>query len=128
MAIAELPDPPEQRVVFHNIRWQGYETILEVLGDDRSARLTYDKGTLEITMPSEKHYAATRMIAQFIRNLVFELGMKVKTMGSTKSVPFMVGIAHFTVSYLSNFCLRHRNRVYCLLDYQLLVTALLTNR
>jgi len=83
MAIAELPDPPEQRVVFHNIRWQGYETILEVLGDDRSARLTYDKGTLEITMPSEKHEAATIMIEQFIRNLVFELGMKVKTMGST---------------------------------------------
>jgi len=75
--------PPEQRVVFHNISWQGYEKILEILGDKRSARLTYDRGTLEITMPSEKHETATRLMEKFIWSLLFELGMKVKTMGST---------------------------------------------
>jgi len=75
--------PPEQRVVFHNISWERYEKILESLGDDRAARLTYDRGTLEITMPSEKHETATRLIEKFIWSLLFELGMKVKTMGST---------------------------------------------
>ena len=78
-----IPVPAEQRVFFHNISWQGYEKILEILGDDRAAILSYDRGTLEITMPSEKHENTTRMIEKFIRNLVFELGMKVKTMGST---------------------------------------------
>ncbi|MGK7904550.1 MAG: hypothetical protein AB4352_24720 [Hormoscilla sp.] len=39
---------PEQRVLFHNISWEGYEKILSGLGDDRAARLTYDRGTLEI--------------------------------------------------------------------------------
>ena len=45
----------EQRVVFHNISWQAYEQILAALGEGRSSRLIYDRGTLEITMPLEEH-------------------------------------------------------------------------
>lgn len=73
----------EQRVVFHNISWQAYEQILAALGESRSSRLTYDRGTLEITMPLEEHESATRLIELFIRILVEELGLKIKTMGST---------------------------------------------
>jgi Uma2 family endonuclease len=74
---------PEQRVIFHNITWQAYQQILAALGESRSARLTYDQGTLEITMPLEEHESATRLIELFIRILVVELGLKIKTMGST---------------------------------------------
>ncbi len=73
----------EQRVVFHGISWQAYEQILAALGESRSSRLTYDQGTLEITMPLEEHESATRLIELFIRILVVELGLKIKTMGST---------------------------------------------
>lgn len=73
----------EQRVVFHNISWQAYEQILAALGESRSSRLTYDRGTLEITMPLEEHETAIRLIELFIRILVEELGLKIKTMGST---------------------------------------------
>lgn len=73
----------EQRVVFHNISWQAYEQILAALGESRSSRLTYDQGTLEITMPLEEHESAVRWIELFIRILVVELGLKIKTMGST---------------------------------------------
>lgn len=73
----------EQRVVFHNISWLAYEQILAALGESRSSRLTYDQGTLEITMPLEEHESATRLIELFIRILVVELGLKIKTMGST---------------------------------------------
>ncbi|MFB8790425.1 MAG: Uma2 family endonuclease [Potamolinea sp.] len=73
----------EQRVVFHNISWQAYEQILAALAESRSSRLTYDRGTLEITMPLEEHESATRLIELFIRILVVELGLKIKTMGST---------------------------------------------
>lgn len=73
----------EQRVVFHNISWHSYEQILAALGESRSARLIYDQGTLEITMPLEEHESATRLIELFIRILVEELGLKIKTMGST---------------------------------------------
>ena len=73
----------EQRVVFHNISWQAYEQILAALGEGRSSRLIYDQGTLEITMPLEEHQSATRLIELFIRILVEEIGLKIKTMGST---------------------------------------------
>ncbi len=75
--------PAEQRVVFHDLSWENYQQILVALGNKRSSRLTYDRGTLEITMPLEEHENAVRMIEVFIRILVTELGMKIKTMGST---------------------------------------------
>jgi len=73
----------EQRVIFGNRSWQAYEQILAALGDHRLARLTYDKGTLEITMPSEEHEYLRAMFELFIRILVEELDLKIKTMGST---------------------------------------------
>jgi len=73
----------EQRVIFHNLCWQSYLQMLQLLGNSRAARLTYDRGTLEITMPLEEHEFAARLIELFIRILVVELGLKIKTMGST---------------------------------------------
>lgn len=73
----------EQRVVFRNINWQGYQQLLTILGDRRAAKLTFDRGTLEITMPLEEHEFSGRLIELFIRILVVELGLKIKTMGST---------------------------------------------
>lgn len=88
----EIASPPdintdkklaEQRVVFHNLTWDSYQQILKALGNHRSSRLTYDQGTLEIVMPLEEHERATRLIELFIRILVGETGLKLKTMGST---------------------------------------------
>ena len=45
----------ERQVVFHHLTWQAYQQILQTLGASRSARLTYDRGTLEIAMPLEAH-------------------------------------------------------------------------
>ncbi len=46
---------PEKRIVFYNLNWQKYQKILEVLGENRTARIIYDRGVLEITMPLEEH-------------------------------------------------------------------------
>jgi len=73
----------EQRVVFDRISWVGYEQLLGILGESRSTRLTYDRGLLEITMPSQAHENSNELIGVFIRMLVFELGMNIKSMGST---------------------------------------------
>jgi Uma2 family endonuclease len=75
--------PAEQRVVFFNLSWQKYEQILEALSENRAVRLTYDRGTLEITMPLEEHEHTGRLIELFIRILVEELGLEIKTLGST---------------------------------------------
>jgi len=82
-----LPTAPrptgEQRVVFYHLSWNAYLQLLQLLGNNRSSRLTYDQGTLEITMPLEDHEFAAEAIALFIRVLVIELGQNSKTMGST---------------------------------------------
>jgi Uma2 family endonuclease len=73
----------EKRVTLHGLTWQAYQQILTALPQTRAARLTYDRGTLEISMPLEDHENSGRLIERFIIILVVELGMKVKTMGST---------------------------------------------
>ncbi len=79
-----IPAPVgEKRVTFHCLSWHAYLQMINVLPQNRAARLTYDRGTLEITMPLEDHEFAIRLIELFIRILVYEMGMKIKTMGST---------------------------------------------
>jgi Uma2 family endonuclease len=73
----------ERRVVLRNITWQGYQQLLKIVGERRSAKLTFDRGILEITMPLEEHEFSGRLIELFVRILVIELGLKIKTMGST---------------------------------------------
>ena len=73
----------EKRVTLYGLTWQAYQQILTALPQTRAARLTYDRGTLEISMPLEEHEFSGRLIERFILILVVELGMKLKTMGST---------------------------------------------
>ncbi len=82
--VLTVPQPVgEKRVVFHYLNWQAYQQILQALGESRSARLTCDRGILEITIPLEDHEFAARLIERFIYFLVIEMGLKIKTMGST---------------------------------------------
>ena len=79
-----IPQPiGERRVVFRHLNWQRYQAIRHALSERRNTRLTYTQGILEITMPLEDHEFAVRLIELFIRILVVELGLKLKTMGST---------------------------------------------
>jgi Uma2 family endonuclease len=82
--IKSLPPVGEQRVVFRDITWQGYQQLLAVFGDRRAAHITFDRGVLEITMPLEEHEFSGRLIERLIIILVVELGLTVKTLGSTQ--------------------------------------------
>ncbi len=83
--ISQPPPPPvgEKRFLFRSLDWQRYQTLRKTLSRDRNVRFTYMNGILEVTIPLEIHEFSARMIELFIRILVVELGMKVKTMGST---------------------------------------------
>jgi Uma2 family endonuclease len=73
----------EKRITLRNLDWQAYQQLRKVLENRSRVRFTYDCGTLELTMPLEEHESAARLIDLFIRILVVELGLKIKTMGST---------------------------------------------
>ncbi|MCW6036752.1 Uma2 family endonuclease [Spirulina subsalsa FACHB-351] len=73
----------EQRVVLRCISWDAYVQLLGLLPQSRGARLTYDQGVLEITMPLEDHEFFRCLIERFIIVLVELLNLPIKTMGST---------------------------------------------
>jgi Uma2 family endonuclease len=68
--------PAEKRVTLHHVTWEAYQKILEALGEQRSALLTYYKGALEIMTPLEAHDNPSDLIGDFIKILVDEFDLK----------------------------------------------------
>jgi Uma2 family endonuclease len=70
-------------VALHHVTWQTYQALLADMGEHRSARLAYDRGTLEIKMPSKLHELINRLLERIIITLTEELGLSVLSLGST---------------------------------------------
>lgn len=70
-------------VVLHDVSWRTYQALLADMGEHRSARLAYDRGTLEIKLPSKLHELINRLLERIITTLTEELGMSVLPLGST---------------------------------------------
>jgi tetratricopeptide (TPR) repeat protein len=75
-------DEGETRVLY-NVSWEEFENILAEMGDNRSSRVAYDQGTLEITMPSQKHEYYKEIIRDLIKYLAEELDLDCESLGST---------------------------------------------
>ncbi len=71
-------------VALQPVTWQTYQALLSDLGDHRSARLSYDHGTLEIKMPSKLHELVNRLLERIITTLTEELDLNVVSLGSTR--------------------------------------------
>ena len=74
---------PEKRVAFDNITWQGYEQILNALGENRAASVHYYQGILEIMTPLEAHESSSENIGVLIHILTEELNLNIKSLAST---------------------------------------------
>lgn len=85
MYLLEAPPKPvgEKRIVFRDLKWSAFKQIQQLLTERTRALFTYDNGILEITMPLERHERFARLIERFIWILVGEMGLDMKTMGST---------------------------------------------
>jgi Uma2 family endonuclease len=73
----------ERRVTLHRVSWSAYEQILLALGDDRAAQLTYFEETLEIMTPLEEHENSSDLIGDFVKILVEESNLNIKSLRST---------------------------------------------
>jgi Uma2 family endonuclease len=71
------------RVVLRDISWQTYTSMLRDLGDHRNARLAYNQGVLEITMPSDRHEALKHLLERVVIALTEELDLPLRGAGST---------------------------------------------
>ncbi len=72
----------EHRVILSNISWETFEQILKELGDNRSTRLAYNNGLLEIMTPLGPHENNNRFIDDLVRAITDELNLNMKKFGS----------------------------------------------
>ena len=65
------------------LTWQHYQLLLAELGSDRTSRVAYDAGTLEIRMPSQFHEILNRLLSKIIFALAEALELGLVDIGST---------------------------------------------
>src|SRR4051794_8884639 len=71
---------PEERFVLRAVGWNGYETMLRLVGD-RLPRMTYDRGDLELMSPSYDHDLFRTLLGRFIEILTEELDIPCQSLG-----------------------------------------------
>lgn len=75
--------PPGNRLLIQDVSWQDFEQILEDLGENRGARVAYDRGLLEIMAPLAKHEIEKVMIADLVKAILEEMDIEFWPLGST---------------------------------------------
>ena len=73
----------EERVVLQGISWETYERLMKEHEDRSAPRFTYDKGTLEIYMPTQKHEEAAEILKLFVYIIAEERELEARGLGST---------------------------------------------
>ncbi|WP_055075045.1 Uma2 family endonuclease [Pseudanabaena sp. 'Roaring Creek'] len=99
--------------ILPNISWQTYEALLTDMGEHRNARLAYYHEVLEIRMPLELHEAINRILERLIITLTEELGLSIKSFGSTtfNRKDLAVGVEPDSCFYIQNAHLVRRFKI-----------------
>jgi Uma2 family endonuclease len=75
-------EPTGSPLVLHHVDWGNYEAMLRIVGE-RRIRVTYDGGTMEVRMPSQRHEQAAQLLGLFIPRLAEELEIPYEPLGMT---------------------------------------------
>lgn len=70
------------RVILQGVGWATYKALMADIGDNRSCRIAYDQGILEIRMPLQEHEVPKVLIADFVTAIADELEIEVMQLGS----------------------------------------------
>lgn len=103
----------EEIVHLSGISWETYETLLDELSKSRRLRLTYNRGTLEIIVPSPEHEIYKKTVGRFIETISEELDIRIHPLGSTTyKYPQLSGAEPDESFYLKNInIIRGKKRI-----------------
>ena len=71
------------QLLIKDVSWSAYKRILAELGDNRSSRIAYSQGMLEIMAPLPEHEVAKVIIGDLAKVLLEELDLEFWSLGST---------------------------------------------
>jgi Uma2 family endonuclease len=74
--------PAEARVILRGVSWQTFKALMADIGEDRSCRIAYDQGILEIRFPYEQHEEPKILMAAFVTATADELEIEIRQLGS----------------------------------------------
>ncbi len=80
--VSKSSDRANNHILLSSIRWETYRAIAHDLEAQPSKRLTYDKGFLEIRMPSDLHENYKKLLGRIVEALTEALGMEIRSLGS----------------------------------------------
>ena len=72
----------EQRLVLYNVPWSTYETLLNLFEQNRSLRMNYDSGRLELMTVSQLHEMLKKLLARLFEALTEELDIPILGLGN----------------------------------------------
>jgi Uma2 family endonuclease len=75
-------ESPATPLVLHDVNWDDYEAMLWIVGE-RRIRVTYDRGTMEVGMPSQRHEQAAQPLGRFVPRMAEELEIPYEPLGMT---------------------------------------------
>ncbi|MEH2114526.1 Uma2 family endonuclease [Nostoc sp.] len=71
------------QLLIKDVSWSAYKRILAELGDNRSSRIAYSQGVLEIMAPLPEHEVAKVIIGDLLKVLLEEIDLEFWSLGST---------------------------------------------
>jgi Uma2 family endonuclease len=114
LKLKQINVPPGQHVLLTDLSWQEFEAILEDLEEERSSRIAFDRGTLEIMTPLPEHEINKIFLSNFVEILLEELDIEFCPLGSTtfKNELMNLGIEPDNCFYIQNeAAIRGKNRL-----------------
>lgn len=81
--ISKIHLSPGSVMTIPEVSWQEFESILQELGERRSARISYSNSTLEIMVPLPEHEIPRDLISDIVKILLKKMGKRYQPFGST---------------------------------------------
>ena len=83
VALEKIVVKPGQQLLLQDISWQDFDEILKDLGENRSSRISYSNGVLEIMVPLPEHEKNKEVIGDIVKILLDKLEIDFEPLGST---------------------------------------------